>query len=524
MPIRIKKDSGSNQQQQQRISRQRRGAGKQSAGGGGLIGALLPLLFKFFRKNPKTAIVLIVIGIAGYFFLTRSGGGNAISENSTLKSLLLGTGLEMDEKVYDKAEVFEPLADNVNNPLPESVTLEEYCPTRMNQGGQGSCVGWSSAYAARTIMHARATGSDPDDVTFSPSYLYNQIALPNCQGTYLQNAMEVMNKGGLLPFSRFGYNEKSCSKKPSNQELQAASAYRIKGFNRLSKGGDNYTTDLLAIKQNLAQGAPVVIGMMVGGSFMSDMKGKKLWKPTRSDYSMRGFGGHAICVIGYDDYYQGGAFQIMNSWGEEWGDEGLFWIQYNDFEYFTREAYGLYPMGNADAPTTTILNVELGLIANATGKNIALTHESGILYTTVNPMSVNTDFKVEVKNSLECYIYIFGAETDGTSYVLFPYTKKHSPYCGITGTRLFPKDHSLYPDEMGERDYIAIVISRQKLDYNKLNTAISQAPGNSYSEKVYNTLEDEIAKDLQFKPGNKVAFSTNMPTKNSVAIVLGIEK
>ncbi|MBI9057282.1 MAG: C1 family peptidase [Labilibaculum sp.] len=520
MPIRIKKDSGSNKSQR-RISRGRRSSTHGSSGGGGLINILLPIFIKLFKKNPKIAIILILLGVGGYFLLSKS---SISTDNSTLKSLLLSTGLEMDERVYDKAEVFEPLADNVNNPLPESVSLEEYCPKRMNQGGQGSCVGWSSAYAARTIMHARATGQDPDEVTFSPAYLYNQIALPNCQGTYLQNAMEVMNKGGLLPFSRFAYNENSCAKKPTNTELQAASDYRIKGFSRLSKDGDNYTTDLLAIKQNLAQGAPVVIGMMVGGSFMSNMRGKKVWTPTRSDYSMQGFGGHAICVIGYDDYFEGGAFQIMNSWGEDWGQNGLFWVRYNDFEYFTREAYGLYPMGNADAPTTTILEVEIGLIENATGKNIPLHQESGILYTSQKSISANTDFKVEVTNSLECYTYIFGAETDGSSYILFPYTKKHSPYCGITGTRLFPKDHSLYPDKIGERDYIAIVISRQKLDYNQLNEAFNQSSGNSYQEKVYNTLESELALDVKYLPGNKVSFSTNSSMKNTVAIVLGINK
>ena len=38
-----------------------------------------------------------------------------------------------------------------------------------------------------------------------------------------------------------------------------------------------------------------------------------------------------MCVIGYDDYFEGGAFQVMNSWGKEWGEDGLFWMRYNDF-------------------------------------------------------------------------------------------------------------------------------------------------------------------------------------------------
>ena len=70
-----------------------------------------------------------------------------------------------------------------------SVSLREYAPERLNQGRQGSCVGWSSAYAARTILHSRATGQDPNSVTFSPSYLYNQIALSGCQGAYINEAM-----------------------------------------------------------------------------------------------------------------------------------------------------------------------------------------------------------------------------------------------------------------------------------------------------------------------------------------------
>jgi hypothetical protein len=336
--------------------------------------------------------------------------------------------------------------------------------------------------------------------------------------------MEVMHKGGALPFSRFAYNENSCSKKPSRMEMSAAASYKTKGFNRLTRGGDDYRTDLLAIKQNLAQGAPVLIGMMVGGSFMQDMMGSSLYIPDRSDYSGARLGGHAMCVIGYDDYYEGGAFQVMNSWGEEWGEDGLFWIRYNDFDYFTREAYGLYPMGDADEVVSDILEVEMGLIVNSTGRYIPFDHKAGITFTSTSTVLTDTDFKVEITNSLECFTYIFGKETDGTSYVLFPYTKKHSPYCGITGTRVFPKDYSLYPDDQGDRDYIAIIVSRQKLDYNLLNDTITNAPGTTYDQKVYAALEDELVRDVDFTDGNTIKFTTGNTHRNAVALVMEIIK
>jgi hypothetical protein len=87
--------------------------------------------------------------------------------------------------------------------------------------------------------------------------------------------MKSLQGTGDLLFSQFKYNERSCDKKPTQSEKTSASTYKIKGYNRLTYNGDKHRTDVLAIKQNLAQGAPVVIGMMVGGSFMQECKEEK---------------------------------------------------------------------------------------------------------------------------------------------------------------------------------------------------------------------------------------------------------
>ena len=33
-------------------------------------------------------------------------------------------------------------------------------------------------------------------------------------------------------------------------------------------------------------------------------------------------GGHAMSVVSYDDNKNGGTFELMNSWGNEWGKSG----------------------------------------------------------------------------------------------------------------------------------------------------------------------------------------------------------
>ena len=121
---------------------------------------------------------------------------------------------------FNKASVYEGLEDDAGkNPLPEAVSLLQFAPERGNQGQQGSCVAWSSAYAAQTILTAAATGQDPNQIKFSPSYLYNQIRLEGCQGSYIQRAMESMQKQGGVPLSQFPYNDQDCAKRTDRHRI-----------------------------------------------------------------------------------------------------------------------------------------------------------------------------------------------------------------------------------------------------------------------------------------------------------------
>ena len=160
MPIRIRKDkngSGNSNTPRKRY-RGNTGSSKSGGMGSGIAGALLPMAMGLFKKNPKLVLILAVVA-GGIYFLggSKMCSGEGGMENNMLSSLF-SKGLNMDEKVYDKAEVFEPLADNIKNPMPEKVSLEKYCPKRRNQGKQGSCVGWSSGYAARTILFSKSNG------------------------------------------------------------------------------------------------------------------------------------------------------------------------------------------------------------------------------------------------------------------------------------------------------------------------------------------------------------------------------
>lgn len=507
-------------------------------GGGGGIFQLILLALGLFRGR---GLIVVLILIGGGYFLLRGGGCNNAGGGLVRQVTQLATGGYLNPKQFEKANIYESLSDDsTKNPLPEAVNLQKFAPGVGDQGHQGSCVAWSSAYGARTIAEAARTGEDPNRLKFSPSFLYNQIGLEGCEGSYIIKAMEFMTQSGAVSYDKFPYSDKDCSRQPDQQLLEEARQNKMRGFNRLTPGDRNNAIDLRAIRENLAQGAPVVIGMMVGGSYMQPMMGQDVWNPTADDRSMMGFGGHAQCVVGYDDKKYGGAFLIMNSWGPSWGNNGFAWVRYPDFKFFVREAYGLEPMAKVGAAANTPFACEIGLVQvhyegkkTVAGDYIPLQTKGSNVFETVSPVKMGSRFKMEVKNSTECYTYVFGKETDGTSYTLFPYPRadmptktKYSPFCGITGYRLFPKDKSMMPDSLGNRDVIAVVVSKEPLDWYALNTKISTNPQQDFAARVNAALSDRLIHNVRFKSSQKgnMQFAVDGDNNKVVASIVEISK
>ena len=529
MPIRMEDDP----QDQQDFNDSNTSGGGRSTGGGGGGGmlSLLPLVLSLFKGGGggKKIIFLLIAAVAAYFFFFKnnSGGGADV-----IKNLFSQSGYSFSPDEFKKASVYEGLSDdNTKNPLPEAVSLLRFAPDRQNQGKQGSCVAWSSVYAARTIVEAASTGQTGNSTAYSPAFVYNQIGLEGCEGAYIQNAMEFMTNKGVVPFNAFPYDDQDCSRQPNAAMVNNAAQNRMHGFTRLTDGAGTEGINVRAVKEHLAKDAPVVIGMMVGGSFMQNMMGKELWTPTDEDRSQMGFGGHAMCVIGYDDRKQ--AFQIMNSWGPEWGNNGIAWVRYADFKEFVREAYGIDPMPKRGAAINVAFEAAIGLVKNDDKQYIPLKLRSDNIFETVNQVAPGTKFKMEIKNSTECNIYIFGQETDGSSYTLFPYPDKtdpaktsFSPYCGITGYRLFPRGKSLVPDTIGNKDVFAVVVTRQPIDWHAINNTISKSTQPDYASKVAEALQQNAVPNARFTTGQggTINFKTDNSVTNAVICIVDVNK
>jgi hypothetical protein len=159
------------------------------------------------------------------------------------------------------------------------------------------------------------------------------------------------------------------------------------------------------------------------------------------------------------------------------------------------------------------------------GEHIALRHTGGRTFRTERPIAKGTRFKVEVTNNTECYLYCFGQETDGSSYILFPNTPKHSPYCGITGTRIFPSDQSMTADEVGEVDVMAILVYGQSVDFPQIDEALKRSTAGGLAARIDDVLGKELVEPASLTYAQGSTFGVKGPAAQAgLALVIEIEK
>ena len=211
-------------------------------------------------------------------------------------------------------------------------SLRKFAPSIGNQGDLGSCVSWATAYAGFTIVR-RIEEQSTEIPPYSPLNLYVRYKKhfkqdPCSYGACVPFALNILKIKGCSLFKNF---RNSCSTDAPEDKEYSDKLYAYDGIN---------TSDISNIKKAISSNMPVVIAIQCysGDSWQNAVFQNGVWS---GYYSGSVDGGHAMCIIGYDDQKGGGSFEIMNSWGPDWGDNGFFWIKYKDFPIHVKECFAL---------------------------------------------------------------------------------------------------------------------------------------------------------------------------------------
>lgn len=422
--------------------------------------------------------------------------------------------------------------------LPSSISYEAYAPTVASQGELGTCVGFASGYYFRTMLDAIqkkiTQKTSIDKLIYSPSFLYNNIAAApekeNCDGALIENALQFLKEKGCLSIQQFGYP--NCG---TTSKLQPIQTSKIGSYSTIFDVEEIESQKVKKAKEALAEGYPILIGLMITNSIRSV---NQVWDPSDSEANM---GGHALCVIGYDDQKFGGAFRVINSWGKEWGDDGLFWIKYKDFGHYTRYAFQGFPLANS-SPTfdeiTLSGTVKFQLLdrtsVTVSPKPIAKGGDVSndddipdkmITYSLNEAQSSGTRFKFLVTINKQGYVYALGSDLSNRTSKFFPVNDKTNPAFGANTEIMLPaEDKSVKLDNITGTDYWLFLFSEKPLDIDSYKSKIDNAKG-SFADRVMTAFGNELtdpANIYYFK--DKVGFNLKGNPKGSIVpLMLSLE-
>ncbi len=242
-----------------------------------------------------------------------------------------------------------------NTSFASSVDLSGYLPPIGNQGSYGTCTAWASAYNGRTYLYAKSQGLKTSQLSnstiFSPAFIFQNLSSSdkntNCDGAVLSKAIEVMVSKGVPTYAVGGtYNSTSdCDCSSSSAATTNAANYKIKSYREID------VQDVSTVKRYLSDGRVIVFGARLGDNFMYyDGSGTVESSGGYTNVGQHAY--HAIVCCGYDDDRgSDGAFKIVNSWGEDWGDDGYVWVGYDYFTGGDFAQYG-YVLYGTDEETT----------------------------------------------------------------------------------------------------------------------------------------------------------------------------
>lgn len=414
------------------------------------------------------------------------------------------TGLLPDDGTYDLLERKKDLLTRDYTILPSRYSLLPYCPMVKSQSRYSTCTSWATAYAARTITEAVKYGwTNKEQITneaFSPLFVYALIKDKtysydeNCQqGTSIYKALQLMKDKGVPKFSSF---DALCASYVNNSLFQEAKLFRIDDFFTLfSITCVDAGEKIRKVKKALSEDCPVVIAMHIPQSFYS---AHQTWSGQDVDPSRHGY--HAMCVIGYDDTMQGGAFQIMNSWGTNWGENGFVWVKYNQFAKYVDQAYEIYVRketirrdSEPEKSNSLKGQIELKLSTGESMPGLLQAKEGLNSYKLTDSYISGTRYRIYVSNQQPAYVYIIGSDLTSSISKVFPPTEQISAALTYKSSNIAIPDERYYieMDNTIGTDYMCVLYSKNALDINALIAKMTYVQGSFYT-RVKAALGDKM--------------------------------
>jgi len=463
-----------------------------------------------------------VLGLSALAAAALAFAGAAFSQD-------YGTGLIFEEDITAKIPQRAVLLTRSYESIPRSHSLKKYAPEILSQGRYGTCNGWASGYAARTIAEACANGwTNRETISaeaYSAIFLYSMVRRnPGCEkGTVISDAMKALKEVGAVKMRDV---EDECLSDVPARLLPKAGAHRIDAYWTTFSQDDPPNFRVHAVRKAISEDKPVVIGMTVYESFFRVGAGG-VWNGFTTTAG-RGGGGHAMCVIGYDDDKEGGAFEIMNSWGTRWGDGGFVWVKYADFgkhAWYGADIHVRPKQQRADTVVNTVVSMSGSLqfkLSSGVEMKAVLQNKGGLpTYRMTRGYISGTKFRIYLSNDNPAYVYVIGSDLNNDVSKIFPHNERTSAalFYKKNDIALPDEEHLFELDGTAGTTYALVLYSQKELPIDEIADKIRKGGGN-FTQKTKNAVGADLIpfNEMSLEP-ESIKFSSKS-RKTVMAIVV----
>jgi len=198
---------------------------------------------------------------------------------------------------------------------PRRADLRSLCSAVEDQSSLNSC----TANAAVGAMEILERKQQIEQLDLSRLFVYwNTRVLDGTTnqdpGAYLRSSLKAVETKGACLESIWPYNNNMVLARPSDAAYVEEKRQAVE-YLRATQG--------VGVRQAMADGFPVIFGMLLSESFMSARFGGNVPMPRAGEQII---GGHAMLIVGYD--MDARTYIVRNSWGEHWGDKGYCYIPF----------------------------------------------------------------------------------------------------------------------------------------------------------------------------------------------------
>lgn len=245
--------------------------------------------------------------------------------------------LDPRDRIYG---LFDPILQD--HQLPATYSLRSEMPPVYDQGQLGSC----TANATVALFEHQAILQGEAAVTPSRLFVYYEERRIEGQpadqdtGAQVRDGIKVLASEGVPPESEWPYDISRFGEQPPQAAYRDATAHEAVAYKRIVIGGPG-----APMRTAVYSHQPIAFGFPVPAYFESstwDSRSEPLRLP---DASTQIIGGHAVVVVGYDfsrSRFPVPVFEVRNSWGSDWGDQGYFWLDYRYFDPYRQLADDLW--------------------------------------------------------------------------------------------------------------------------------------------------------------------------------------